>query len=255
MSDLEASEQLSQADATSSSGSLSRPWGFWATLGWALLAMIAAGFVEYAFLAAWRAMGPRAITEHNGTFLALRLCISYAAQIAILSWVIQVRDCSVKEYFGLIRPQPWPVVLGAVFAIAFLLISHGVIYALGGVFLLAEHAEIYRSARDVGGLPVLWATYLAAAPAGEEVVYRGFLFRGLSASRLGVTGAIILTSLIWSLIHLPYNWFYQLNIFGLGLLLGWVRWRSGSILPTMLLHAMINFVIVIETMIILGRAP
>jgi uncharacterized protein len=203
MSDSKASDQATRADGMAANGSSPPPWGILATLGWALLAMVAAGFVEYAFLTAWRSMGPRAITEHNGTFLALRLCISYAAQIITLSLVIRLRGCSVKEYFGLISPQFRPVVLGAAFVITFLLISHGAVYALGGSFVSAVHSEIYQSARDTGGLPVLWVTYLAAAPVGDELMYRGFLFRGLSASRLGVTGTIILTSLIWSLIPGP----------------------------------------------------
>jgi membrane protease YdiL (CAAX protease family) len=50
----------------------------------------------------------------------------------------------------------------------------------------------------------------------------------------------MLTSLIWSLIHLPYNWFYQLYIFGFGLLLGWVRWRSGPATSTIQLYALAN---------------
>ena len=38
-----------------------------------------------------------------------------------------------------------------------------------------------------------------------------------------------------------YNWFGLLQVFIIGLLLSWIRWRSGSTLLTMVLHAIANF--------------
>ena len=49
--------------------------------------------------------------------------------------------------------------------------------------------------------------------------------------------------------HVQYDWFVIAQVFGFGLLLGWMRWVSGSTLLTMLLHGFINFEGMIETLI------
>jgi hypothetical protein len=37
-----------------------------------------------------------------------------------------------------------------------------------------------------------------------------------------------------------YDWFFLAQVFGLGLLFGWLRWRSGSTLLTIMLHMFVN---------------
>ena len=83
----------------------------------------------------------------------------------------------------------------------------------------------------------------------EEIAFRGFLFRGLSASRLGIAGTLLVTSAAWALMHVQYDWLGIAQIFLLGLLLGWLRWASGSTLLTIALHVMANFVAMLETAI------
>ncbi len=79
-----------------------------------------------------------------------------------------------------------------------------------------------------------------AAPVFEEFVVRGFLFRGWSESFLGPIGAILLTSAVWAMDHTQYNWFGRLEIFGMGLALGYSRWRSGSTWLTTMIHSALN---------------
>jgi membrane protease YdiL (CAAX protease family) len=78
------------------------------------------------------------------------------------------------------------------------------------------------------------------APVVEELVFRGFLFRGLAASRLGPVGAIALTALLWSAIHDDRTWIGFVKIVCDGLLLAWLRWRSGSTIPTIAVHSLHN---------------
>jgi membrane protease YdiL (CAAX protease family) len=86
-------------------------------------------------------------------------------------------------------------------------------------------------------------------PVTEEIVFRGFLFRGLSASFLGVAGTLIVTSIAWALLHVQYDWLTVAQIFLIGLLLGWLRWASGSTLLTISLHVLANLVATIEAAI------
>jgi membrane protease YdiL (CAAX protease family) len=73
----------------------------------------------------------------------------------------------------------------------------------------------------------------------EELVFRGFFFTGFAPS-IGAWPAIVLTSAVWAGSHGQYEWFFIGEIFALGVLFGWLRWRSGSTLLTFILHACVN---------------
>ncbi len=82
-----------------------------------------------------------------------------------------------------------------------------------------------------------------AAPVMEEFVLRGFMFRGWSQSFLGPVGSIVLTSVLWGLMHIQYDWFGRFWIFVTGLALGHFRWRSNSTWLTVMVHSAINTVL------------
>jgi membrane protease YdiL (CAAX protease family) len=83
------------------------------------------------------------------------------------------------------------------------------------------------------------------APLGEEIVFRGFLFRGLGAS-LGPVAAVILTSLGWAALHVQYEVFFIVQIFVIGLIFGGLRWWSGSLYLVIVLHALINAIAFVQ---------
>jgi membrane protease YdiL (CAAX protease family) len=87
------------------------------------------------------------------------------------------------------------------------------------------------------------------APITEEIVFRGFLFRGLSTSFLGVSGTLIVTSVVWAGMHVQYDWYILGQIVAIGLVLGWLRWASGSTLLTIVLHMLTNLAACIQAAI------
>jgi hypothetical protein len=101
-------------------------------------------------------------------------------------------------------------------------------------------AATYRAAKLAGMLPMLWLATIIVAPITEELLFRGFLHRGWAPSWLGVSGTIVLTSALWAALHQQYDWLGILYIFLMGLIFGWVRQRSGSTRPTIILHALNN---------------
>lgn len=103
----------------------------------------------------------------------------------------------------------------------------------------------YQAARAAAALPLYLLGSALVAPIAEEIMFRGFLFRGLSESWLGVTGTVVMTSAIWALLHVQYDWVSLGLIFLLGLVFGWLRWTSGSTVLTIMLHAMLNFLIIV----------
>jgi membrane protease YdiL (CAAX protease family) len=97
--------------------------------------------------------------------------------------------------------------------------------------------------RAGGGLLTFLIAGCIVVPVMEEFVVRGFVFRGWSQSFLGPAGAILLSSILWALVHTQYNWFGQFWIFVMGLALGYIRWRSNSTWLTVMLHSALNTII------------
>jgi membrane protease YdiL (CAAX protease family) len=126
--------------------------------------------------------------------------------------------------------------------------------AITAILLLVESLTIsvvgtdetlapYVSAKQAGGLLILLIGGCIAAPVMEEFVVRGFMFRGWLQSFLGPVGSIVVTSVLWAMIHTQYNWFGRFWIFVTGLVLGHFRWRSNSTWLTVMVHSAINIVL------------
>ena len=108
--------------------------------------------------------------------------------------------------------------------------------------------EAYQSAKDANWLPAMMLAIIVVAPVGEEITFRGFLYRGLvrpGYERL----TIVVISLAWALLHIQYDWLGMVQIFAAGLALGWFRWASGSTTLTIVMHMLINFEAMLETAI------
>lgn len=90
------------------------------------------------------------------------------------------------------------------------------------------------------------------APVLEEVIFRGFLLKGFVNSPLGVYGAIILTSLVWAIIHTQYEWSYLVLIFLVGLALGYARIKTNSLFVPIMMHVVFNLVACIELYLVKG---
>ena len=83
----------------------------------------------------------------------------------------------------------------------------------------------------------LFVAIVIMAAVAEEVVFRGCLFAAIRP-RLGAVGAVLLTALVFSLVH--FDPFVSPQLFVLGLVLGHVRERAGSLYPCMVLHGLWN---------------
>jgi CAAX protease family protein len=86
----------------------------------------------------------------------------------------------------------------------------------------------------------VWAVIVA--PLTEELIFRGFLYRGLAASRLGVPGAIVVTSVLWAAAHTDRTWLGHIAVLPAGIALGWLRWQSDATMPGISVHALYNMV-------------
>ena len=85
------------------------------------------------------------------------------------------------------------------------------------------------------GLLAITATVLA--PLFEELVFRGVLMP-VVARRWGVLAGILCSALVFSLAHLSLS--EAPPLFALGVGLGWLRWSSGRLFSTVLMHSLWN---------------
>jgi hypothetical protein len=89
---------------------------------------------------------------------------------------------------------------------------------------------------DKAWLPMVVFAIVVFAPLTEELLFRGFMFRGIAESRAGNVNAILLTSAVWAIIHIQYGPANILRIFMMGIILGIARAKSGSTVLCIWLH-------------------
>ena len=107
--------------------------------------------------------------------------------------------------------------------------------------------DVLKTARADGALWLLVIAFCVVAPITEEFFARGFLYRGWSETFLRPAGAILLSSAVWTMMHLQYNWFFLAQVFSIGLLFGYLRYRSNSTWLTVILHGLNNLAATIQT--------
>ncbi len=94
-----------------------------------------------------------------------------------------------------------------------------------------------------GGRAVITALLVSLVPAFcEELFFRGFVQSRLAAI-WHPGSAILLTSVVFALVHIDAQ--HIIAVLPIGLYLGWAAWRSGSVWMSMLLHALNNLAAVL----------
>jgi len=184
----------------------------------------------------------------DGVLLSLATIIGLPFHLAIFFLAARLRG-RVLDYLALVRPARREVLVGAASLAALLLAFEAVTWLMGRDSVPPFMVDIYRTARASNVLILFAVAVAVAAPLGEELAFRGFLFRGWAASPLGVAGTVVLTSVLWSLLHVQYDLILIAQIFGIGLVLGWVRARSGSSALTIGLHAANNLVALVQAVV------
>lgn len=215
------------------------PFGFWKTVGCALAAI--------AFGLAVTVVGLGLVDALKGVWLPLTVlahlegllnAVCLASIAAAVMWGVRRAGWRIRDYFALTPP------VGRDFLLV--LACLGVMWLVSaGVERIAQpentdHALLaldYRNAKATGTVLLNWLTVVVIAPIAEEIFYRGFLYRGWSKSRLGISGTILLTAVLFGLAHYHYSWYGQLEIGFFALFAGWLRWRTESLTPPILFHA------------------
>jgi membrane protease YdiL (CAAX protease family) len=238
-----------------------RIWKFWGTALWGLF-IFAAMFVGQIAVVAWFVLmreGPvdMAAAIHvvgGGLTISLSVIMGLPAVFAALWIAIRISRTPFADYLALRRPS-WTDLLIGVVALSVLVMGWDLLSrATGREVAPGFMGDVLKSARADGALWLLVIAFTVAAPVSEEFFARGFLYRGWSESFLRPTGAIILSSLVWTALHLQYDWFFFGEVFSIGLLLGYLRCRFNSTWLTVVVHGINNLAAVLQTIVLTGQA-
>jgi len=229
--------------------------GIGATFGWALLIFVVAQVVGVVVIWLSGKMALGAAVRYDGLLVALVTLITNPVQIVLLGAVVDWRTPRrPAEYLGLTPFTRRDFAVGALALVAFIGVVDLASYLAGLDIVSSFQTESYTTARDEGWLLPLIIAVVVVGPAGEEILFRGFLFRGWVGHGWRGAIGIVVISLIWAAMHVQYDWLGIGQVFLTGLLLGWLRWRSGSTLLTLVLHMLVNLEGTLEAMVKLSGA-
>jgi membrane protease YdiL (CAAX protease family) len=210
------------------------PLGIFPTFGWAVLASIAAALSGATFVLAL-AESPWAPLNDTDTlpFACVGATIAEIAFFAVIVRACRQRGWRATDYLGLARPRGSYLRSSL---IAYVLATAASIVASTFGPLIEDRDSI------LGLLSPGYFVFevVIVAPIAEELMFRGFLYRGLAASRLGATGAILVTSLLWTSLHIERTWLGLAELFFSGGAFGWLRWRSDSAITPIAVHGVGN---------------
>ena len=219
-------------------------WGPWASIGWTVLAAVVLlgtqALVAIVYAVIRIAANPRFNTQElaaDGRLMAVATLVSSPVVLGVIGLLIYVRGWRADAYLGLGLSSGRATLLATLGLGLALAASDLLTIGLGRPVVPPVMVETVLSAP-------LWLISLAvvvAAPVVEEVVFRGFLYRGLAESPyLGPGMAIGITALGWAALHVQYDLYGIATIYLMGLYLGLVRYWTGSTLLTIILHGIAN---------------
>ena len=240
------------------------PWGFWPTVGFSFI--IVTGYISIQVIlllifVVFAALGTKNFNfeqyikglESNGLFLSIATSAAAPFTIGLTILFAKIRkQITLKDYFGLHRVGwkkmfKWCLIV-LVFAGCFDTLTYLLGRSVVPEFMLGAYKTAYFT-------PLLWFALVIVAPLLEEILFRGFLFKGIEHSRMGPVGAVIITALAWAAMHIQYDAYSLAGLFAGGLLLGFARFKSKSIYPSVCMHALQNILATVEVVICLRMTP
>ena len=166
---------------------------------------------------------------------------------------------SVAQDYGL-SLRPWPdIPLGIVAGVASQYLLVPVVEAPLLPFVHHLYSRLGHPAQSLTGdafgtgLVVLAVLVCVGSPVVEELFFRGLLLRSLlgsfdkSGPRLGPALSIVVTALVFALVHFEALQF--LGLAGFGIVLGLLAWRTGRLGPSIVAHMAFNTVTIIAIVV------
>jgi membrane protease YdiL (CAAX protease family) len=182
--------------------------------------------------------GGKAVTAGDAVVLAVFSLVLYGWE-GFAVWLFSVRGAGRSfVLWGFRRPTKayfWVVPLGLVAVYAFSIV-HDIIVSP------KQQAIVNDFPHSALGAGMFLLVAVVMAPVFEEIVFRGFLFRGFANSWGWVWGALA-SAAIFGAAHLQLDVFLPLA--ALGFVLAWAYKKTGSLWTCITMHALFNLIAVV----------
>ncbi len=212
-------------------------------VGWLLFVLALTGLAYASRLSGSEAPDDLAY-RYSSSIAAL---VQYAIMLGIL--LLIARGLPLRDAFALRRPTSWGRALGL--ALAALVAIWAISAALSPFLDANEEQGLVPDDWDSSRAGAFFAFFLVVtfvAPAVEELTYRGIGFTVLAP--YGTWVAILVTGVFFGAAHgllvaLPV-------LTGFGIVVGWLRAKTNSIYPSMLVHGVFNGTALVVSVAIAG---
>lgn len=156
----------------------------------------------------------------------------------VWGWIHRV---ALKAQFGIFGFNRAAAYIGLAILVPLLAVNYGYHHWLQSL-LPDGGGDFLDELRKTGiGEAVLIVSFCVMPAIVEEVAFRGLIQHWLQTA-IRPRNAIIYASFLFTIMHFSVLSFPYL--FAVGALLGWVKWKTGSLYPSMLIHFLHNFVVI-----------
>jgi uncharacterized protein len=215
-----------------------KPWGFWATGA-------LCSFMAIAVIGTWLAVFGLDYIVDFMTLAAIENASKFAVGYLVASPILiglcilfsrLRKGFTFSEYVGFARTSKGQLC-------AWLCITAIVIVCIDVLEYRSGSSSEIAMLKSVSFMSLLVFSLIAIflAPITEEIVFRGFAFKGLWHS-VGPIWTVLLTGFIFSLVHRHRNFIAHALIFVVAILLGIARIRTRSLYVPIAMHMICNLI-------------
>jgi len=226
-----------QPAVTAPAAETAPPRGISATLAWtcALIVLASLQGIANESWRAWSGQSAKLLSLNLDIMAQLAL---YAAVVTLIVVLVRLTRVPVRTYLGFADLRARDVLLGLGCGLA----SWIIVSVLASTPIINHFSpSSTMNAEQVFLSLSLWILVTVAGPVAEELLFRGFLHHGLRR-QLGAIGTLLVTSIMFALIHrgYGYGWDHVIFAFVYGLMLGGLRWYTGGTTASLAAHVMVN---------------
>jgi len=209
-------------------------WNLYFTLIISFLIFVLFGLIQTLLAFIYGANNLEDINNHVGL---ISLISSFVGCFLIII-TIKIRGSSVIDYLNLRKTNFYPFKIIGSF-LMLLIMMEALANSYPNLFEDQFAVDIYQATNKK---LLLFLGIVLFGPVFEEFLFRGFLFKGLENS-IGGSNAIIISAFLFSFVHIQYSiWILLFMVFPMALFLGYVRFKTQSLLFPIGLHCLNNFI-------------
>lgn len=222
---------------------------------WVLVAFIGAQVVAGLLVVAVAKVWPDVAGLNSAVLALVTAALSYVIAFVGILVVDKVRHAHHTPWnvLGLGRSMSWSDIgIGLLSLLPYYVMSGVLVLLLAGVFSFIDVNQAqnipYQNLVLRYEYIIAFIALVVLAPVVEELIFRGY-FLGKMTQSVKPWLAVVVTSLVFGLLHLPgevtasgvtLQWAVMLDTFALGLVLGALRIWTGSVWASILLHMLKN---------------